>query len=171
MQGTFVELLDAASGALHSEHLVRLADIHDQRMSHEVCTEGDLGCLMTCISQNVLQQRGIEHDVAVVADEEIVLRGLELFDTPIGKLGDAVLNNLLVGMVHHAELEVLDGLETPQHRPHLIEGFLGTDIGSQQRQGRTLGNAVHGCGNLRIGEWSDIIKFLIHRYCLLCYDF
>ena len=71
---TAVEVLHVAA-AFDAEHLVRLADVDDQLRGHEIGPESDLRGLVAVLEEQVLQQRGVEHDVAVVRDEKVTLRG------------------------------------------------------------------------------------------------
>ena len=112
VEGALVEVLDAASWALYTEHPVGLADIDHQRIHHQIGTKGDLSGFQACIDQGILQQGGVEHDVTVIADKQIGRAFLQLLGTVERERRDAVMNDLLIHLVHDAILELLDGLET-----------------------------------------------------------
>ena len=111
MERTLVEIFQVASRTFHPEHLVALAGIDDNGVLHEIGTKGDLSGLEAVLHQEILQQTGIEHDVAMVRDIEITLVAAQLLEAGAAKLGGATCNNLLVDIPHGVVLELADGLE------------------------------------------------------------
>ena len=105
-----IEIFHIAT-SLHTEHLVGLADINHQRRRHQVSAKRNLRRLMTVLIEHILQQAGIEHDVAMIAHEEVFLLRIELLHTVVGKCSHRTRYHLFVDAAHHLKLEVLDGTE------------------------------------------------------------
>ena len=69
---TAVEILHVAA-PFDPEHLVGLANVDDQRRRHQIGPEGNLRGFVPVHEEQILQQRGIEHNVAVIRNKEVAL--------------------------------------------------------------------------------------------------
>ena len=162
VQRALVELLDVAPGTRHLEHLVAPAYIDHHGIHHEVGTKGNLGGLKALRHQIILQQAGVEHDIAMIRDIEILLVGRQAFKARHAKLHDAPRDDLFVDAPHGVVLKLPDGAKRANLLPHRLDGFVGIDIGRQQRKHVAVGNALHGSRNLLFVIRTNIFEFVSH---------
>lgn len=164
---TAVEVLHVAA-AFDAEHLVRLADVDDQLRGHEIGPESDLRGLVAVLEEQVLQQRGVEHDVAMVRDEKVTLRGVEPLDSLPGERGDAAGDDLLVHHGHDLFLKLTDRLDGRHFAAHGLKFFLRKDIGGQQRKELARCDALHRRRDLLVAVGTDVVEFgVVHGYLRL----
>ena len=128
MERTAIEVLDAATRTLYLEHLVALADVDDQLTRHEVGTKGDLRRIKVLRQEIILQQAGIEHDVTMIADIEVVLVATQPFDARTSELSDTLFDHPLVDAEHRLRLELMRILITSYPATHLFDGLGRIDI-------------------------------------------
>ena len=164
-----VEILDAAARTLDLEHLVTLADVDDQLVHHQVGTKGYLGGVKALHDEEVLQETGVEHDVAVVAHVEVALLGIEPFDAVAGKLGDALGNHTFIDHSHGLGLEVAHGLVAGDALSDGLQGLVGTDVGCQQGERAAVGDARHGIGDLLLIIGTDVVELRVFKHIVLLF--
>ena len=75
---------------------------------------------MPVLVEDILQEAGIEHDVAMVADEKVFLVRVKLLHAAVGEFGDGTADDLFVDAAHDFKLEVADGAEGEHHFFHLL---------------------------------------------------
>ena len=100
-----LQLLAHGARPLHLDHLVQLRDFVQQRGGVEVVAHRDTGGSAVFHEEVVLQQRGVERDVAVVADEHVGHALVDVLDArqrhPFGRLGDEDVHEPLVQVALH----------------------------------------------------------------------
>ncbi len=163
MARPLVEVTDAATGTLYAEHFIAFANIDDELINHEVGTEGYLRGVEAVLVKPVFQKAGIKHDVAMIGDIKILLLRRQLFQAFAGKRGDGTLHDLLVDEAHRLVLKALDvgiGCYPPTY---VLQRLAGIDIGCQQRERGTRGNALHGCRYLAVVVRAYIVELMGKR--------
>ena len=113
---------------------------------------------MSVHEEQVLKQRGIKHDVAVVRNEEVALRRIETFEPFARERRDAAGNNLFVDGFHHLTLKLPDRANLHDPFPNRLELLVREDIGCQQRKELTRSNTLHRCRDLVVTIGTDIVK-------------
>ena len=161
-----IEVLHVAA-SLHAKHLVALAQVDHELALHQVGSKCDLAGVVAVGEQHVLQQRGVEHDVAVVAHKEVAASWLDVAGAVAGERGDGVGNDALVGYPHHLVLEVVDGAKREHHVAHLLRGQVGENISCQEREKIVAHNAVHGRGYLAVGVGAYVVVILHIGACVV----
>ena len=161
MNRTAIERLDVTTRPLYLEHLITLADIDDDGVHHEVGTKGDLRRVEAVHHEMVLQQAGIEHDVTMVRDEQILLVTIETFETRAAKPCGAACDDLFIDTTHRIVLELLHRLEVTYPLPNGLKGFVRIDEVGQQREYVAGGDAFHRCRDLVLVIRTNIVELRV----------
>ena len=144
----------------HLEHLVGPTDGRGQFALHEVAAEGDLRRAVARLVQQVLQQRGVEHNVAVVGDEEVSLRRVKGVQPVDRQACDGAADDPQIDVIHDAHLELIRGADGAHHAAHLLYVAVRKDVTRQCVKGFTVGNALHGSGDLVRNEGTQVLKLI-----------
>ena len=118
---------------------------------HQVAAEGDLRSAVASLVEQVLQQRRVKHDVAVVGDEEITLRrieAVEAVEAVDSQVRDGAADDLQVDVIHDAQLKLVGGADGANHATHLVDIAVGEDVAREHIKGLAVCYALHGGGNL-----------------------
>ena len=113
---------------------------------------------MTIAVKNILQQAGIEHDVAMVGYEEILLGRIQLLNAFVGELGSRTADDLLVDAAHDLELEVTDGAEREHHLTDVFGIATRIDIGTEESEEVALHNALHSSWDFLVIIGTDVVE-------------
>ena len=167
MERTAIEVLDAATRAFHLEHLITLADVDDQLTRHKVRPKGDLRRVEALRHEVILQQTRVEHNVAMVADVEVVLVGAQAFDAVTRELTDALFNHTLIHTSHRLRLEVVYILIIGNTLAHLFDRFARIDIRCQQRERGARCDTLHRLRKLLRIIRPNIIEVIHLRFTYL----
>ena len=138
-------------------------------MHHQVGTKGDLSGLKTIEHQVVLQQAGIEHDITMVGNKQILLVGRQPFQTRCRELADATGDDLLVYPTHGVVLEFAYSLEGTHVVAHLFQWLCGIDKGSQQGEYVAVGNTLHGGGNLLFVIGTNVVELRVFNHIIIVF--
>ena len=167
MERTAIEVLDAATRAFHLEHLITLADVDDQLTRHKVRPKGDLRRVEALRHEVILQQTRVEHNVAMVADVEVVLVGAQVFDAVTRELTDALFNHTLIHTSHRLRLEVVHILIVGYALAHLFDRLARIDIRCQQRERGARCDTLHRLRKLLRIIRPNIIEVIHLRFTYL----
>lgn len=161
-----IELLRGAA-TLHTEHLVRLADIDDQRRTHQVGTKGDLGGRQSVKRELILQEAGIEHNVTMIRDVEIGCTRDDILGYATAcELGGGASDDLLIEGHHDPHLKLLGCLQSSHHLAHLADLLIGKYERGHQHKRIACCNALHGLGDLGWIIGTDVVEGVVNHKVL-----
>ncbi len=101
------QLVAPLNRSFHDETFVEFHQVGQERPFQQVVAGGNLQGIETMVIQHVVNERRVHGYVAVVADEEVRLFGIEQFQAALGKTGRGGLDQF-VEVLLDDDLDVMD---------------------------------------------------------------
>ena len=146
--------------ALHDERLVEAHDVLHPRQLEEVVADGYLGgCVAAGVEEHHVEQRRVEHDVAMVADEGVALAEIEACEVGVAAercLGKQVLQEA----VAEGFLKLEIALALVHLLPYSLNGHTGIEVCQHLAELFVLHQTVEYFGELFRLKRADRVVFV-----------
>ena len=96
----------------------------------------------------------------MIGDEEVSLRRIEVVQPVDCQACDGAADDPQIDMIHDAHLELIRGADGAHHAAHLLYVAVRKDVTRQRVEGFTVGNALHGSGDLVRNEGTQVLKLI-----------